>query len=456
MIKGGHNGQRKSKLTKTKKDAEAEICRENGGTRSRGRAIGRRPCLQTGRNCSSPTLPMEAKIPSRRHSKSQGNQARSKAKRRSSNGRDENGTRSHISGSSGDFHRIASDEKKESLGLEGPLYGRHLTLEQRTALVAFIDETRKNESLGAICRALEIHCRAYYRWKSGTMKPNHGGGGGLNKITPKEEKKVVALAKKKPDWHCRRIAYHLERKSKVFIGKTKVAEIMKAHGLNHPFEQKIPVQQKLPEDMLLYEPWRKNLLWGMDWTWVNVDGKFMFLLVLLDWYSRRIISWGLYKKITQFEVVTIVTEAVVIEQIDKLKPGELKPTVVADHGSANAAKYTKANIEIQGLKLWLSGIGRPTGNARTERVIGTLKREEINLQEQYANEPEAKKSIGQTIFDYNANRPNQGNGGFAPNLVHHAGRAVLTKNRTAARQRTQEMRRKHWKQEQAPSTDLLT
>ena len=57
------------------------------------------------------------------------------------------------------------------------------------------------------------------------------------------------------------------------------------------------------------------------------------------------------------------------------------------------AKYTKNNIEIQGLKLWLSGIGRPTGNARTERVIGTLKREEINLQEQYANEEEAKTSI---------------------------------------------------------------
>lgn len=456
MIKGGHNGQRKTKLTKTKKNAQAKVCGKNGGTRSRSRADRSEPSLQTGRNCPSSTLQVETKVPSRRHSESKGDQARTETKRRSPNGRDQNGARSSFPSSAGDLHRTASDEKKESLSLEGPLYGRHLTLEQRTTLVAFIDEARKSERLASICRALEVHCRAYYRWKSGMMKPHHGGGGGLNKITPKEEKKVVALAKKKPDWHCRRIAYHLERNSKVFIGKTKVAEIMKAHGLNHPFELKIPLQQRIPEDMLLFEPWRKNLLWGMDWTWVNVDGKFMFLLVLLDWYSRRIISWGLYKKITQFEVVTLVTEAVVIEQIDKLKAGEMKPTVVADHGSANAAKYTKANIEIQGLKLWLSGIGRPTGNARTERVIGTLKREEINLQEQYANEREAKESIGKTISDYNENRPNQGNGGFAPNLVHHVGRTVLTKIRVAARQRTQEMRRKHWKQEQAPSTDLLT
>ena len=115
----------------------------------------------------------------------------------------------------------------------------------------------------------------------------------------------------------------------------------------------------------------------------------------------------------------------------------MKPIVVADHGSANASKYTKHNTEIQGLKLWLSGIGRPTGNARTERVIGTLKREEINLQEQYANETEAKNSIDTAIWDYNPNRPNQGNGGHSPNAVHQSGRAALMKRRTRARQKAE-------------------
>lgn len=455
-MNGGHNEKRKSKLKKTEKDSDSAVRGEDGGTRFRSRAAGRGPSLSARWHRSSAAVTLETKISAVGYPRPERDQARSETKRRSCSDGTEGGRRKTFAGAIGNIDRTASHEKKESLGLEGPLFGRHLTMEQRTLLMAFIDETSKKESIADICRALEIHRRAYYRWKSGEMKPNHGGGGGLNKITPKEENKVVTLAKKNPDWHCRRIAYHLERKSKVFIGKTKVAEIMKEHGLNHPFEQKIPMQQKLPEDMLLFEPWRKNLLWGMDWTWVNVDDKFMFLLVLIDWYSRRIISWGLYRKITQFEVVTVVTEAVVIEKIDKLKAGEMKPTVVADHGSANTAKYTKENIEIQGLKLWLSGIGRPTGNARTERVIGTLKREEINLQEQYASESEAHQSIAKTILDYNANRPNQGNGGFAPNLVHHVGRAVLTKNRLAARQRTQEMRRKHWKRELTPSTDMLT
>lgn len=273
---------------------------------------------------------------------------------------------------------------------------------------------------------------------------------------PTTDGSVVALAKKNPEWHCRRIAYTLEKRGTVFIGKTKVAEIMKAHGISHPFERK-PYRPVIePQDMLLHEPWRRNLLWGMDWTWVTVDGTFMFLLVLIDWYSRKILAWGLYKQITQFEVVTVVTDAVATERIDLLPAGTMRPTIVADHGSANAAKYTRHNVEIKGLKLWLSGIGRPTGNARTERVIGTLKREEINLQEQYANESDAKESIGSAIWDYNMNRPNQGNGGHAPNAVHHAGRAALMKRRVNARQKAQELRRSHWEQMALPSSDSLT
>jgi transposase InsO family protein len=67
------------------------------------------------------------------------------------------------------------------------------------------------------------------------------------------------------------------------------------------------------------------------------------------------------------------------EKIDRLPAGSLRPRIVADHGSANTAKFTRENIEVQGFDLWLSGIGRPTGNARTERAIGTLKEEEIKL-----------------------------------------------------------------------------
>lgn len=452
MIQGGPNEPRKSK----QKNTQAKIRREDGRAGAGGRAHRPRCCLQAREYRTSAALSLEAEVYSKRSCRTSRDQARSKAQGRPKAHRTQARNRAIVAGFARDLDRAAGHEKKESLGLEGPLYGRHLTKAQREALLAFIDEANKTESIASICKSLALHPRAYYRWKAGSLSSNHGGGGGKNRITPLEEKRVVALAQKYPDWHCRRIAYHLEKTAKVFIGKTKVAEIMKAHGLNHPFEKKWPVQQRDPEDMLLHEPWQKNLIWGMDWTWVNVNNKFMFLLVLLDWYSRKILSWGMYHQITQLEVVSVVTDAVALEDIDHLPPNALRPIVVADHGSANTAKYTKANIAVQGLKLWLSGIGRPTGNARTERVIGTLKREEINLQEQYANELEAKTAIARAIWDYNFNRPNQGNGGFAPNSVHHMGRKELTERRDRARQKAQELRRKHWEQRLTPTHSSLT
>ena len=288
----------------------------------------------------------------------------------------------------------------------------------------------EDEDLGVIgaCRVLEINPRAYYRWIKASPKDLRGGGG-KNKLTPLEENRIVRMAKKNPDWRCRKIAYQLEKKSLAFVGKTKVAEVLKAHGLNHPFEKNMKPPMVLPEGMLLHEPWRKNLLWGMDWTWVNVGDKFMYLLVLVDWYSRKILSWGLYHQITRFEVVTLVTEASAIEGIDKLPHGELRPIVVADHGSANTAEYTRNNIEVLGLHLWLCGVGRPTGNARTERTIGTLKNEEIKLQDRYEDETEAFNRIKAKIYEYNFERPNAGNGGFSPNSVHIQGRYNLMKRR---------------------------
>lgn len=345
-------------------------------------------------------------------------------------------------------NRATALKKKRELGLHGDLRNRHLSSEIRKALLTIIDEAvASGETLEAICGVLELNRRATYRWRKSGLELPHGGGGGKNKITKREQDKVVRLAKKFPQFRCRRIAYELEHCGVVFIGKTRVAEIMKEHGLNHAFQRGQYKPDHPAADMLMHEPWKKNLVWGADWTWVHVNGKFMYLLVLLDWYSRKIIAWGLFHQITSQEVVAVITDAVAIEDIDCLQPGQLRPRLVLDHGSANVSKQTKANIEIQGLELWLSGIGRPTGNARTERVIGTLKHEEIKLQAEYSSEVEAQSRIKRAITDYNFRRPNSGNGGFAPNLVHHMGRSALSERRAQGRQRARKMRILHWKKE---------
>lgn len=345
--------------------------------------------------------------------------------------------------------RASIAQKKRELGLHGSLKGRHLSVALRAELLKVIEEAkREGTSLEESCRILELNPRAVYRWKGGSyLSPHHGGGGGKNRIMLLEEKRIVRLAKRFPQLRCRRIAYELERKAIAFVGKSTVAAILKKHGLNHEFVRGAKKEVLPPADILLHEPWAPNLLWGMDWTWVRIAARFWFLLVIVDWYSRKIVAWGLFQQITRFEVVAVVTDAVAAEKIDELPPGAMKPRIVADHGSANIASYTRSNIEIQGLDLWLSGIGRPTGNARTERTIGTLKHEEINLQYEYVDENEGRTRIGKTIQDYIFRRPNAGNGGFAPIMVHMFGRKYMITRRENARQMTEKKRRNFWDQE---------
>jgi transposase InsO family protein len=355
-------------------------------------------------------------------------------------------------------YRASALEKKRELGLSGSLRGKHLSRTLRGTLLGIIHDARQaGESLAAICSVLEVNPRAVYRWSQTPLdKPVRRGGGGINKITPKEEYRVVAHARTWQQRRCRRIAYDLERGKLINIGKTKVAEIMKAHGLNHLFVRGAKREKVVPAEMLLHEPWRKNLLWGMDWTWVQVGEKFEYLIVIIDWYSRMIVSWGLFPQVTSHEVVAVITDAVARQEIDLLPLGALKPRLVADHGSANTSQYTRNNIEVQGLDLWLSGIGRPTGNARTERVIGTLKWEEIDLQECYRDHSEARDRIEHIIGDYNYERPNSGNGGFAPAVVHAQGRGKLTKGRLAARQKTRNERITYWNQKGSDQTSDLS
>ncbi len=87
-------------------------------------------------------------------------------------------------------------KKERALGLHGSLIGRHLTLEQRKSLLALIDEGISiSESLQTVCRILEINRCAVYRWREQVTAPekSHGGGGGLNKIQPKEERAVIKI-----------------------------------------------------------------------------------------------------------------------------------------------------------------------------------------------------------------------------------------------------------------------
>ena len=200
MLKGVHDERSENR----KEKMHAKVCGKDGGVCARSRARRRCPSVPPGEHRTGAVVAMEAEVCPERDLGLEGYQARPEASEKSYTDRNETRDREAIAGAARNFDRTSGDEKKESLGLDGPLYGRHLTKVQRETLRAFIDESRATESVETICGYLLMHPRSYYRWKRGALNPDHGGGGGKNKITPLEEKRVVAWLKKNPEWHCRR------------------------------------------------------------------------------------------------------------------------------------------------------------------------------------------------------------------------------------------------------------
>lgn len=236
---------------KTKKEKTSSLSRANSrdGARSRKNRSGKN--LPSGRDCPGPTLKLERKVSQRRICLIKANEDRPQAKGRSSNHGSSERQRATKRGTAGNKYRATIDSKKKELGLAGNLHNRHLSKDLRVKLVELVKWAMTEVpalNVTVACEILEINSRAYYCWiKEPLLNPS--GGGEKNKVTPLEEKRVVAMAKKNPEWHCRKIAYQLENKAATFVCKTKVAEIMKKHGLNHPFEQNIRPPMVLPADM---------------------------------------------------------------------------------------------------------------------------------------------------------------------------------------------------------------
>lgn len=184
MIMGDENGIREPKH---KKEAPMLVSGKDGGAGAGGRAHWPGRDLQAGKYCPGPAVALATKISAGRDFESSRDQAGSEAERRSSHFRAQRGEGEVVAGPPGDLYRAASHEKKESLGLEGPMYGKHLSKSVREELMKFIEEHRERGAVTEICQALQLHERSYYRWKRSATKSWHGGGGGKNKITPKEE-----------------------------------------------------------------------------------------------------------------------------------------------------------------------------------------------------------------------------------------------------------------------------
>jgi putative transposase len=162
-----------------------------------------------------------------------------------------------------------------------------------------------------------------------------------------------------------------------------------------------------------------NQVWAADITYIPMQKGFLYLVVIMDWYSRYVLSWRLSNTLESDFCVEALKEA-----LKKARP-EIFNT---DQGSQFTSREFVTLLESQGIKVSMDGSGRYADNLFIERLWRTIKYEEIYLKA-YQDAIEARAELTKYIAFYNAKRPHQALGYKTPAEEYCASSVEVVKER---------------------------
>lgn len=149
---------------------------------------------------------------------------------------------------------------------------------------------------------------------------------------------------------------------------------------------------------------RPDQVWSMDITYIRVQGGFIYLTAVIDWYSRYVLAW---------EVSNTLDSGFCLEAVKKaLETG--KPEIMnTDQGVQYTSNDFTGFLEAQGIRISMDGKGRALDNVFVERLWRSLKYEETYLKN-YETVRDAEKGIGEYFRFYNGERLHQSLGYQTP------------------------------------------
>ena len=154
---------------------------------------------------------------------------------------------------------------------------------------------------------------------------------------------------------------------------------------------------------------RPNQVWAMDITYIPMARGFVYLAVVLDWFSRRVLSWRL----------SITMEAAFcVETLEDALARYGKPDVFnTDQGSQFTGMAFTGALARHGITISMDGKGAWRDNVFVERLWRSVKYEEVYLRA-YESVSAARASLGQYLEFYNSRRPHSSLDGMTPDQAY--------------------------------------
>jgi putative transposase len=211
-----------------------------------------------------------------------------------------------------------------------------------------------------------------------------------------------------PFYGARRMAVWLKNQG-YKVNRKRVRRLMQVMGLRaiyrYPRTSKpAPGHRIYPYLLGGMEITRPNQVWAADITYIPMARGFLYLVVIMDWYSRYVLSWRLSNTLDAGFCIDALEEA--------LRKGQ--PDIFnTDQGAQFTNDAFTGLLTQYGIKISMDGKGRYNDNLFIERLWRTVKYEEVYLRA-YQDGKEAKSNIGAYFRFYNTERPHQALGYRTP------------------------------------------
>ena len=216
-----------------------------------------------------------------------------------------------------------------------------------------------------------------------------------------------------PFYGARKIAVELKRQSGLTVNRKRVRRLMQFMGIRAVYRRPrtskpAPEHEVYPYLLRDLQITRPNQVWAADITYIPMSRGFLYLVAIIDWYSRYVISWRLSNTLDAEFCVAALEEA-----LSRGRP-EIFNT---DRGSQFTGEAFTRLLKEHDVRISMDGKGSYNDNLFIERLWRTVKYEEVYLKA-YEDGREARISLGKYFRFYNTIRPHQSLGYRTPGEVY--------------------------------------
>ena len=260
------------------------------------------------------------------------------------------------------------------------------------------------------CSLLDISRSGYY------YKPVP-----MSELNLEMMKKIDKIYTESPEYGSRKIRDVIRRENKDDrrfrrINRKRIQRLMRIMGIEAIYPKRNLSKPGKGSEHKIYPYLLRNLaitrpnqVWSTDITYIRLGHGFVYLVAIMDWYSRRILSW---------EVSTTMDSEFCISTLERAIRKYGTPEIFnSDQGSQFTSKSFREVLENKHVKISMDGKGRALDNIVIERFWRTLKYADIYLKD-YESAIEASEGISKYIEKYNMRRPHESLGKRTPDEVY--------------------------------------